>query len=110
MTEYVVERRSYYPGFIVTRIIDGIVVAIELLLAVRLVFEFLGASQSSPFVAWLYGITYGLVRPFAGAFPQLYISGSPIDLAVVLAMIGYAVIGWIILRLLQLLFAAMATI
>jgi hypothetical protein len=110
MTEYVVERRSYYPGIIVTRIIDGMVVAIELLLAVRLVFEFLGASQSSSFVQWLYGITYSLVSPFSGAFPQLYVSGSPIDLAVVLAMIGYAIIGWIAIRLLQFMFAAMATI
>ena len=101
--------RSYYPGILAERVINVVVGIIELLLAVRLVLELLGANSSSAFIAWIYNASYGLVSPFMGAFPSLSLgTGSVIDLSTVLAMIVYAVIGWIVIRLLSFIFVSVA--
>jgi uncharacterized protein YggT (Ycf19 family) len=110
MSEYISEQRGYHPGILVTRIINGLVGIIECLLVIRLVLEILGASQSSQFVAWIYGVTSGLVAPFTGAFPAFSISGTAIDLSIVLAMIGYAIIGWLVIRLLSFIFVSAGSI
>ena len=104
MAEYVIERPYYYPAFTVSRIINGIFGLIEFMLVLRFVLEVLGASPAAPFIAWVYGVTNALVAPFAGAFATFYIGTIPIDVSVIIAMIGYALIGWLILRLLSLMF------
>ena len=110
MAEYVIDRGYYYPGIVVTKIINAIIGIIEFMLALRLVLELLSASSSSTFVAWMYGVTSGLVTPFTGAFPALSLAGFPIDFAVILAMIGYAIIGWLIIRLLAFIFVSLESI
>jgi hypothetical protein len=48
-----------------------------------------------------------LVAPFQGAFPSLFLSGGYlIDLSAVLAMIVYAVVAWIIIRLIAFVFSS----
>ena len=96
---------NYYPGAYVARIINGVFGLIEAILILRLVLELLGANSSSPFIAWVYGITNQLMSPFVGAFPGLSIGGGyAIELAIIVAMIGYAVIGWLIMKLLSFIF------
>jgi hypothetical protein len=102
MAEY-----NYYPGAFVARIINGVFGLIEALLALYLVLELLGANSSSPFIAWVYGITGPLIGPFAGAFPGLSIGGGyQVELAILVAMIGYAIICWLINMLLSFLFSS----
>ncbi len=107
MAELVYTNSRYYPSLLAERVISIVLGLIELLLAVRLVLELLGANSSSAFVAWLYAASGNLVAPFVGAFPSLYLSGgSTIDISAILAMITYAVIAWLVVRLIGFIFAS----
>ena len=70
--------RTYYPAHLASRVINVIVSIIELLLALRLVLELLGANPGAAFIAWIYNTSYGLVSPFQGAFPSISLSGNSI--------------------------------
>ncbi len=99
---------TYYPSHFVARVINAVIGVIEALLAVRLVLDLFAASPSAPFIAWLYNVTDGLVAPFAGAFPALAFGGFLIDFSVILAMIVYAILGWIIIYVLSFIFDSFA--
>lgn len=94
----------YYPYAFVMRVINTIIGVIEMMLALRLVLEFFAASTASAFVAWVYEVTDSIIGPFAGAFPNLFIGGFPLELSTIFAMIGYAMIGWLIMQLLSFVF------
>jgi hypothetical protein len=98
---------TYSPAMLAERVINVIVGIIELLLAVRLVLELLGANAGAPFVAWLYNASWNLVAPFSGAFPSISLGGnSLIDFSTVFAMIAYAVLAWIVIKLVYFIFNA----
>jgi len=96
----------YHPGVFIPRLIDTIIGLIEAVLALRLILQLLGASASSQFVAWVFQLTEGLIGPFAGAFPFLYLGGFTVDLNAILAMIAYAIFGWLLIRVFSFIFAA----
>lgn len=95
-------RQYYYPGLFVARLVNGIIGVIEVILALRLVLELLGANSSSQFVEWIYSVSGALIGPFANAFPGLSLGGaSVIDWVAILAMVGYAILGWLIIQILS---------
>jgi len=101
-------RRTYFPAIFVARVVNAIIGIIEFALAVRIVLELFGASSSSQFVAWIYSVTAAMIGPFTGAFPGFAMGpASIIDVVAILAMIGYAVIGWVVVRLLMFIFTSM---
>ena len=77
---------------------------IEAMLALRLILQLLGANPASAFIAWVYGVTDAFVWPFAGAFPTLTVGAFAIEFSTIFAMIGYAVIGWLIGRVFAFIF------
>ena len=79
--------------------INIVVGIIELLLTVRLIFEFLVVNTGTPFVAWLYGVTAPLVAPFAKILPNWKFSGFVVDFATVAALIVYALAGYLLLMI-----------
>lgn len=82
---------------LMTRLVNAVIGIIETAFAIRVALQLFGANPSSPFVSWIYGITDSLAGPFAGAFPLWSLGGnSVIDLSIILAMIGYAILGWLI--------------
>ncbi|MBI4079612.1 YggT family protein [Candidatus Kaiserbacteria bacterium] len=101
-------RYWYYPSGVPALIVNWVVSIIEFLLAIRLLLVLFGASASSEFVAWFYGLTGRLVGPFFGAFPNLSLGGFVIELSTIFAMIGYAIIGWLIVQVLALVSSALA--
>lgn len=106
MTEIITER-PYFPAIFVARVINWIVGVVEFFLGLRILLELFGASPTSPFVAWMYSITLGILAPFVGAFPSLSLGGSQtIDIVAITAMIAYAVLGWILIEILSLLFVS----
>ena len=107
MTDIVYERPYHWfsPSLFAHRVINTVFGIIGFMLAVRLVLILLSANAGAPFVAWVYNATSGLVAPFSGAFPALNLGGFVLDLTTVFAMIGYAIIGWLLLQLLSFLFA-----
>jgi hypothetical protein len=108
MTEVVYERPQYryHPSGYAAWVINWVIGIIEAMLTLRLVLELLGASPSSQFVAWVYDVTSPFVAPFAGAFPSGSFGIPSLDIATVFAMIGYAIIGWLLIRVFSFLFSA----
>lgn len=87
------------------RLVDRVIGIIETAFVLRLALQLFGANPSSQFVAWLYTLTNKLAWPFAGAFPALSLwRGSAIDFSIILAMICYAVLGWLIIQFLSFIF------
>ena len=101
MNELVYERPTYwwyYPEVFLSRVVNAVIGTIEFMLALRLILELLGANAAAPFVAWVYSVSGGFVAPFSGAFASWNVAGFVLDLSIVFAMIGYAIIGWLLLR------------
>jgi hypothetical protein len=105
MAEVIYTRTEYYPRIFILRIVRAVIGIIEIMLGLRLVLELLGASPSSQFIAWVYGVTGNLVAPFAGAFPSLTVGAYAAEFSTIFAMIGYAIIGWLIARVLSFIFS-----
>jgi YGGT family len=72
---------------------------IEGLLAIRFVLKALGANPSAGFAQFIYGITDILVAPFAGLFGTPRASGSVLELNSIVAMIVYALLAWLLAKL-----------
>lgn len=81
--------------------------ALEILLAFRLVLKLAGASVSSGFVGFIYGLTGIFTLPFKGIFRSGYTEGiettAVFEPATLVAIIVYAVVAWGIVKLVQIL-------
>jgi YggT family protein len=97
----------YWPGAFVARVVNTVVGIVELILLVRFVLELLGANAASTFVAWVYSASDALLGPFAGAFPGVYLTPNMVlDVVAIVAMVVYALVGWLIIELLAFVFSA----
>ncbi len=88
----------------IIRIIDFIFGVLEVLLALRVVLHALGANPGNPFADLVYGIT----NPFVVLFSTLFVNPvigrtAVLELTTIVAMIVYAILAWIIGRVLWLL-------
>jgi len=83
----------------VTQMVYWIFGIIEGLIAIRIVLKLLGANASAGFAEFIYGITAPLVAPFFGLFGNPATQNSVLELHSVVALIAYALLGWIISRL-----------
>jgi uncharacterized protein YggT (Ycf19 family) len=84
---------------IVRTLVNIVFGIIEFLLSLRFVFKFFAVNSSTPFVAWLYGVTATLVSPFAKILPDLKLGGFVVDFATLAALIVYVLIGYLILQI-----------
>ncbi|HPG37464.1 YggT family protein [Candidatus Saccharibacteria bacterium] len=88
------------PSNIVARtvwLIAGIIIG---LLALRFVLLLLGASTASPFVNFIYNISYPFAWPFFGMFNYKVEYGvSKVEISTLVAMAVYALIAGVIARL-----------
>lgn len=74
---------------------------VDALLVLRLVFFMFGA-RAVGFADLLYSITDPLVAPFRGIFAAPKIDGAYFDTASIVAIIVYALLGWVVARLIDL--------
>lgn len=84
---------------IIRTLVNIVVGVIEFVLSLRFVFKFFTVNSSTPFVAWIYSVTAGLVSPFARIAPDLKLGGFVIDFATLVALIVYILVGYLILRI-----------
>jgi uncharacterized protein YggT (Ycf19 family) len=75
------------------------------LIAIRFVLKLLGASLQSGFVTFIYSLTDGLVSPFRAIFPATSGQSSTVDVAALVAIVIYALVGWGLVSLVKLLTA-----
>jgi len=84
----------YYGVRLISRVIIG-------LLAIRLVLRFFSANPIAPAVAWLYDFTGWLIQPVNFIFPNIVVGSGVFDIVALIAIVFYALIFMVILRLLQ---------
>jgi hypothetical protein len=79
--------------------------ALEILLAFRLVLKMMGASLSSLFVRFIYGLTGLFTLPFDGIFRRGLSQGlettSVLEPGTIVAIIVYAVVAWGIVKMVR---------
>ncbi|KPJ57222.1 hypothetical protein AMJ49_01255 [Parcubacteria bacterium DG_74_2] len=76
---------------------------LELFLFLRLTLKFLGANQKALVVAFIYEYTNPFVSPFYFIFSDIYLpEGYLIDTATLSAIIGYAILVYVIFQFLKL--------
>ncbi|MCA1644914.1 MAG: YggT family protein [Chloroflexi bacterium] len=72
---------------------------VEGLIAIRFVLKALGANASAGFAEFIYGLTAPLVAPFYGLFGNPAAQGSVLELHSIVALIVYALLAWLIGKL-----------
>jgi hypothetical protein len=89
-------------GFIAAGIINVVFGVILTLLALRLVLRLLGADPDSGLVDFVYRTSQPLVAPFFGVFDaQAELSGSGLEVATLIALLVYGLIGGLLARVLM---------
>lgn len=88
---------------VLTNIIWFVVGVILLLLAFRFVLALLGANPGNWFASFIYSASHPFVAPFFGLFSYNYRYGvSEFEIYTLVAMVVYAVIGWLLTALVNL--------
>jgi YggT family protein len=80
----------------ITYLILGVV---ETLIITRVILKLLAANPSSGFVRFVYNLSAPLVAPFQGIFPTPVTQNSVLELSSLVAIAAYALIAWVIVRL-----------
>jgi len=78
--------------------------ALEGLLTLRLILKLLAANPANPFARLIYGLSDVFVWPFVGLTVTPSAAGIVVEIHTIIAMVVYAMIGWVVITLVRLLF------
>jgi hypothetical protein len=77
---------------------------LEAILALRFLFKLIGVNAANTFASFLYGLTNLFVAPFASLTGAPSTAGMTFEFTTLIAMIIYALVGWVIERMIFVLF------
>ena len=77
---------------------------IEGLIVVRVVLRALGANPQAGFAEFIYGLSAPFLAPFVGLFGSPQAGGSVLEVHSIVALVVYALVGWLLARLAWVLF------
>ena len=77
---------------------------LEALLALRIGLKLIGANPANPFAGLLYGVTGVFLVPFVGLTGTPAAGGFVLEISTVIAMVVYALLAWVIERLVWVIF------
>lgn len=104
-TETIVVNKSQENKSKTTKMVYYVLGVLETLFAFRLFFKILGANPGSTFVSLIYTISGAFLAPFNGIFRTAVNEGieakSVLEPATIIAMIVYALIGYGVVRLIE---------
>ena len=76
---------------------------LEVLIAARFALKLLAANPDNPFVRFIYDVTAPFVAPFLTILPALSPwEGSVLELSALVAIIVYAILSWVIVKVAEL--------
>jgi uncharacterized protein YggT (Ycf19 family) len=98
-------RRATEVIYLMFGIIDG-------LLLIRFVLKLLGANPQAGFTNFIYGLTDVFMAPFRNLLPAAgsSSSGAVLETSVLVAIIVYALVGWVLARLIAIIFFRNVTV
>lgn len=77
---------------------------LEALLGLRFVLKLIAANPSAPFAQLIYGFTDLFLWPFHNLTPAPAAQGMVLETSTLIAMIVYAVLAWVVVKLVYLIF------
>lgn len=77
---------------------------IEALIALRIVLKLIGANPESLFTAFIYNFSQIFLVPFEGMVGTPAAGGMVLELSSIIAMVVYALLGWILERIVWVIF------
>jgi uncharacterized protein YggT (Ycf19 family) len=103
--------KSFNPARRATEVTYLVFGIIEGLLLIRRVLKLLGANPQAGFSTFIYGLTDVFMAPFRNLLPTVgSSSGAVLETSVVIAIIVYALIGWVVARLIAIAFFRNVTV
>jgi YggT family protein len=90
-------RRAMDVIYLIFGIIDG-------LLLIRLALKLLGANTTAAFTQWVYNVTDFFLAPFHNLLPTIGNQQSQLEMSVIVAILVYALIAWVLARLMAIIF------
>ena len=91
---------------IIAALINIVFTVVEVCLILRLLLKLLMADRSAEFVRWIYETSQPLIAPFEGMFPTVVESGIVIEFSTLFAIVIYAVVGYLLIELINVLAVA----
>lgn len=82
---------------------------LEALIGIRVVLKLIAANPANPFANLIYSITNVFLQPFVGLTVTPEAQGIVLEIPAIIAIFAYALLGWVIVRLVWLLFYRPAT-
>ncbi len=79
---------------------------LEGLIGIRILLKLIAANPAAGFAQFIYSITGFFLTPFVGLTATPSAGGSVLELSSIIAMMVYALIAWIVVRVLWLAFTA----
>ena len=96
------EAESAFRAYYLVYFIVGL---IEILLAIHFIFKLLGANPANDFVSFVYGLGNVFLAPFVGIFQATTTEGAEttgvFEPGILIAMAVYALVGWGIAKLID---------
>jgi hypothetical protein len=77
---------------------------LEAALGLRVLLKLVGANAANPFANLLYGVTGAFLAPFAGLTGTPAAGGMVLEVSTLIAMIVYALLAWVLERLVWVIF------
>ena len=96
-------RRVFEMIYLVFAIVDA-------LLIIRLALKVLGANMAAGFTQFVYGVTGPLLAPFHALLPNIVSGKSVFETSTVVAILVYALFGYILARLVAVMFRRDVTV
>jgi uncharacterized protein YggT (Ycf19 family) len=96
-------RRAFEMIYLVFAVVDA-------LLIIRVVLKVLGANMSAGFTQFVYGVTGPLLAPFHALLPNIVNGKSVFETSTVVAILVYALFGYLLARLVAAMFRRDVTI
>ncbi len=96
-------RRSVELIYLVFGIING-------LLLIRVVLKLLAANPLAGFANFVYGITDVFMAPFRNLLPTVGSNQSQLEMSAVIAILVYVLVGWVIARIVTIMFSRDVTV
>lgn len=90
-------RRAMDVIYLMFGVIDG-------LLLIRLALKLLGANRGAAFTQWVYNVSDFFLAPFHNLLPTIGNEQSQLEMSVIVAILVYALIAWVLARLMAIIF------
>ncbi len=101
---------TFNPGWRATQLVYLVFGVIDGLLLIRLVLKLLGANPYAGFASFVYGVSDFFLVPFKNLLPTIGNEHSLLEMSLVVAILVYALLGWAIARLVEVIFYRNVTV